>query len=106
MQISQSQNQASFGVNLKYSDDLAKNMFLSKLQVSPNKMSKLMDNIKNIKPVGPDIDVFIKNLGNYAETATGKKQYLCEYESKIITPKNLVKGIKNLVKQVSDSRMY
>lgn len=113
MQISQNNN-PSFGINsVKFTNFLVKSEFdeMTK-KISPKKLTKMWDEIKNIKPnKGPDVDVFINgSFISYGhplsphptvnlEVRKGKNTSIVEHvlEGK---PKKIIEGFKNLITKV------
>ena len=115
MQISQSQNQTSFGIrSISFDTPYAKSTFKNLTKnFSSEKMTQLLEDIKNIKPkVGPDIDAFITNVPSVYSFSKerpfeGLQQPLYTkflFKEKV-TPKSILKAFKNLVKNVDASRI-
>ncbi len=113
MQISQNNN-PSFGINsVKFTNSLVKSEFEEMTKkISPKKLTKMWEEIKNIKPnKGPDVDVFINgSLLSYGrlglqhptvnlEVRKGKNTSIVEHvlEGK---PKKIIEGFKNLITKV------
>lgn len=113
MQISQNNN-PSFGINsVKFTNSLVKSEFEEMTKkISPKKLTKMWEEIKNIKPnKGPDVDVFINgSMLSYGrlglqhptvnlEVRKGKNTSIVErvLEGK---PKKIIEGFKNLITKV------
>ncbi len=117
MQISQSQNKQSFGINMvKFEDELAKETFNAKnILISKAKMAKVWQEIGNMKPkVGPDIDVFIgcDSLNGFMSRLTynGSKSMSNMGDAEIKggffhTPKRILNAFKELINVVNEDRL-
>lgn len=122
MQISQNQNQTSFGINsIKFTSDVAKEAFAKATKKIPSeKMANVLQEIKGMKPkMGPDIDTFIGvhsagGSGIYLNVKAEGKNNIHNIgttfseifkEESVVTPKTLLKAFKKLVKNVDTARM-
>ena len=123
MQISQSNNQTSFGINsIKFTSPVAKQAFEKATKKIPSeKMAGILQEIKNMKPKhGPDVDAFI---GTFSAGGSGVYLNARIYEGKnnvqdigttfssifkkesTVTPKTLLKAFKNLINNVDNKRL-
>ena len=119
MQISQSNNQTSFGIrSIKFDSKDAKAAFQAATKKIPSeKMSQVLEEIRALKPKkGPDIDTFITSVnGVYSFSKKnpfeGKTQYMDRpfkwwfTDKSEITPKTMLRAFKNLVKSVDEDRV-
>lgn len=117
MNVSQNNNNTSFGINLvRFEDKASKNIFHAKNRfISPEGIDYMWEHISKIKPKhGPDVDVFIskstdglynvlytKNIENGSTVKTYQKVFAEEDEN---TVTGIIDAFKKLVKQIDHHR--